>query len=88
MTKTEFNDLHESICYGHDAELAIADHRVFIEWNGDCIDLFHVVGDGGEKICTICDNSKLDTVNLLFDTLIFDKTLNNHYDEIEIVDIE
>ena len=53
MTKSEFNDLHESLCYGHDAELAIADRRVFVEWNGDSIDLFHIVNGVGEKICAI-----------------------------------
>ena len=88
MTKSEFNNLHESLCYGHDAELAIADHRVFIEWNGDSIDIFHIVDGGGEKICTIHKNCKLEAVNLLFNTLIFDKMLNNHYSDIEIIDIE
>lgn len=88
MTKTEFNDLYDSLCYGHDAELLITGNRVFIEWSGDKIELFHIVDNTGNKICDISDGTKFDTVKMLFDTLIFGKTLNNNYNEIDILDIE
>ena len=88
MTKVEFNDLYDSLCYGHDAELLINGNRVFVEWNGEKIELFHVVGDVGNKLCELSDSTKLDTVKMLFQTSIFDKTLNNNYNEIVILDIE
>ena len=31
MTKAEFNDLYDSLCYGHDAELTVTGNRVFTE---------------------------------------------------------
>ena len=88
MTKAEFNDLYDSLCYGHDAELLITGNRVFIEWSGDKIELFHVVDNTGNKICDISDGTKFDTVKMLFDTSILGKTLNNNYIEIDILDIE
>ena len=88
MTKAEFNDLYDSLCYGHDAELLIIKDRVFIEWSSNKIELFHVVDNTGNKICDISDGTKFDTVKMLFDTSIFGKTLNNNYNEIEIMDIE
>ena len=33
----KFNDLYDSLCYGHDAELLISGNRVFVEWNGEKI---------------------------------------------------
>ena len=42
MTKVEFNDLYDSLCYGHDAELLINGNRVFVEWNGEKIELENV----------------------------------------------
>ena len=88
MTKAEFNDLYDSLCYGHDAELLISGNRVFVEWNGEKIELFHVVGDTGNKLCEFSDTTKPDTVKMLFDTSIFKKTLNNNCSEIDILDIE
>ncbi len=88
MTKTEFHDLYDSLCYGHDAELLIGANRVFIEWNGEKIELFHVVDNAGNKICELFDSSKFDTVKMLFNISVFGKTLNNNYSEIEILDIE
>ena len=88
MTKVEFNDLYDSLYYGHDAELLINGNRVFVEWNGEKIELFHVVDDVGNKLCELSDSTKLDTVKMLFKTSIFDKTLNNNYNEIVILDIE
>ena len=31
MTKQEFNELYDSLCYGHDAELTIAGKHYFLE---------------------------------------------------------
>ena len=53
MTKVEFNDLYDSLCYGHDAELLINGNRVFVEWNGEKIELFHIVDDMGNKLCEL-----------------------------------
>ena len=88
MIKVEFNDLYDSLCYGQDAELLINGNRVFVEWNGEKIELFHVVDDAGKKLCELSDSTKLNTVKMLFQTSIFDKTLNNNYNEIVILDIE
>lgn len=88
MTKSEFNDLYDSLYYGHDAELFIKGSKIFIEWNGEKIEIFHVINDMGKKICELSDITKLDTVKMLFDTSIFGKTLNNNYNEFDILDIE
>ena len=71
------------MCYGHDAELLISGNRVFVEWNGEKIELFHVVGDTCNKLCELSDITKIDTVKMLFDTSIFEKTLNNDYKQTE-----
>lgn len=88
MTKVEFNDLYDSLCYGHDAELLINGNRVFVEWNGEKIELFQIIDDMGNKLCELSGSTKLDTVKILFQTSIFEKTLNNSYNEIIILDIE
>ena len=69
----KFNDLYDSLCYGHDAELLISGNRVFVEWNGEKIELFQVVGDTCNKLCELSDITKIDTVKMLFDTSIFEK---------------
>ena len=88
MTKTEFNDLYNSLCYGHDAELTINSNRVFIEWNNEKIEIFHIVNDEGCKVCELVAESRFDIVKELFNTCILGKTLNDHYQDIEIIDIE
>lgn len=88
MTKNEFYDLHESLCYGHDAELIVSNQNVFIEWGKNAVELFHIKDGNGNKMCTISGNNNLEIINALFATSIFGKTLNNHYKEFEIVDIE
>lgn len=49
MTKSEFNDLYDSLCYGHDAELRINGNIIFAEWNGEKIELFHIVDNTGKN---------------------------------------
>ncbi len=88
MTKSEFNDLYDSLCYGHDAELRINGNIIFAEWNGEKIELFHIVDNTGKKICDISDGNKFDTVKMLFNRCIFGKTLNDNHNEIDILDIE
>ena len=88
MTKAEFNDLYDSLCYGHDAELTVAGNRVFVEWNDEKIEIFHIINDEGHAICEILAESRLDTVKELFNTCIFGKKLNDNYNEFDILDIE
>ena len=88
MTKTEFNDLYNSLCYGHDAEIMIGNSRIFIEWNNEKIEIFHIIDDEGFKVCEVVAGSKFDVVQELFNTCILEKTLNDHYQDIEIIDIE
>ena len=40
MTKQEFNELYDSLYYGHDAELTIAGKHYFLEWNNAGIELY------------------------------------------------
>ena len=88
MTKTEFNDLYDSVCYGHDAELTVTGNRVFVEWNDGKIEIFHIVNNEGHMIFEVFAENRLDTVKEIFNTCIFCKTLNDNYNEIEIFDIE
>ena len=40
MTKQEFNELWDSLYYGHDVELTIAGKHYFVEWNNAGIELY------------------------------------------------
>jgi len=88
MTKTEYNYLYDSLCYGHDAELSINGNKIFVEWNGEKIEIYHCINDEGQKIGEVSGGDRFCTVKILFETFIFKKTLNINYEEIDIVDIE
>ena len=59
MTKAEFNDLYDSLCYGHDAELTVTGNRVFVEWNDEKIQIFHIVNNEGRMIFEIFAENKI-----------------------------
>lgn len=88
MTRNEYNDLHESLSYGHDAEILIDGIHYFVEWNDATIDVYKLNVNTGEKITSIAGSNKFETVNLLFAMLINGKSLNDHYPDIQVVDIE
>ena len=88
MTRNELNDLHESLCYGHDAEIIIGDAKYFIEWNTATLDVFKVCNEVGEKVASFSGNDMFKAVELLFAFSIDDKTLNDDFSDIQIVDIE
>ena len=89
MDKIEYNDLFDSLSYGHDADLKIAGLRFFAEWNGNEIDVYRMSEDSGVKIASFRGENKIETVNELFDfCFIPGKSLNNSYQEIMILDIE
>ncbi|MBQ9469097.1 MAG: hypothetical protein IJU52_08845 [Clostridia bacterium] len=88
MTREEFNDLHESLCYGHDAELFINETHYFLEWNITEIEVYIVVDGKGERICSFSGIDRFETVDLLFAASINGKTLNENFSDIQIVDIE
>ena len=88
MTRDEFRNLHESLCYGHDAELLIENMKYFIEWNGDVLEVFKVVDSIGKKIFHLSGSNRRETVDRLFAAKINEKTLNDHFDIIQIEDIE
>ena len=89
MTKQEFNDLYDSLYYGHDAELELHGKHYFVEWNDAGIDIYALNDDRGVKIASISSNEKSDILAELFD-YSFDgnANLNDSYDEIILVDIE
>ena len=49
MTKQEFNELQDSLYYGHDAELTIAGKHYFLEWNDAGIERYLMVNGEGTK---------------------------------------
>ena len=89
MNKIEYNDLFDSLSYGHDADLNIAGQRFFAEWNGDAIVVYQMNEDSGVEIASFQGETKTEIVNALFDFCFLPgKTLNNSYQEIMILDIE
>ena len=92
MTKQEFNELYDSLYYGHDVEWTIAGKHYFLEWNNAGIELYWMVNGEGTKISSISALSALDKRDILaelFEFMFVDqKTLNNSYADFEIVDLE
>lgn len=89
MNKIEYNDLFDSLSYGHDADLKIAGQRFFVEWDGDAVVVYQMNEDSGTEIASFCGEHKTETVNALFEfCFVSDKSLNNSYQEITILDIE
>ena len=88
MTNTEFIDLHESMCYGHDAEIIIDGIHFFLEWNKGKIEIFKVFNSVGTKNSEVMGSNRIEVVDNLFNTQILGKTLNNNFPSIELYDIE
>ncbi len=89
MDKLEYNDLFDLLSYGHDADLEIAGQRFFAEWNGNTIAVYQMNGDSGMEIASFGGECKTEAVNALFEfCFIPDKSINNSYPEIKILDIE
>lgn len=89
MTKIEFNDLFDSLCYGHDADISIDGQRYFLEWNSNGLTIYQMQNDSGQKFSAIYGDNKNEIVTKLFDyEFIPGKSLNTFYQEIHILDIE
>lgn len=89
MDKIEYNDLFDSLSYGHDADLQIDGQRFFIEWNEGAIVIYQMKEDLGIEIASFRREIKTETVNELFDFCFLPgKSLNQSYQEITILDIE
>lgn len=89
MTKIEFNDLFDSLCYGHDADICIDGQRYFLEWNYNGITIYQMKNDSGQKISEIYGDNKNEIVTKLFDyEFIAGKSINTFYQEFFILDIE
>lgn len=89
MTKQEFNELYDSLYYGHDVELTIAGKHYFSEWNDAGIELYLTVNGEGTKISSISALDKSDILAELFEFMFVEqKNPNNSYADFEIVDIE
>lgn len=89
MTKNEFDDLYDSFCYGHDAELMVLGQRFFLEWNKKSLTIYKMLGDTGSVVETLQGESRGVIVKKLFDFCFFSgKSINKDYQEISIIDIE
>ena len=88
MTRNALNDLHEKLCYGHDAEIQIGDVHLFIEWSDTAIEVYKMKEDEGEKLFIFRGETSLETVDSLFAASLNGKILNNDYSDIQIIDIE
>ncbi|MBP5288447.1 MAG: hypothetical protein J6Z79_01055 [Clostridia bacterium] len=88
MTRDEYTDLYDSLCYGHDADLLINGMRIFIEWNGEEIEVYEMNADKGKKLCALKGNDMFETVSLLFASTIHGKVINDDVLDIQIIDIE
>ncbi len=89
MTKNEFNDLYDSLNYGHDVDLVIEEHRFFLEWNKNGLTIYKMQGDTGSEIVTLQGENHDVIVKKLFDfCFLAEKSLNKSYQEISILDIE
>lgn len=89
MTKDEFNDLFNMLCYGHDADISVAGQRYFLEWNNTGMIIYKMQGDVGEEITRLYGENKNRIVNALFDyEFLGHKSLNSSHQEFDILDIE
>ena len=89
MTKIEFNDLFDSLCYGHDADISIDGQRYFLEWNYNGITIYLMQNDSGQKISEIYGDNKNEIVTKLFDyEFIAGKSISTFYQEFLVLDIE
>ena len=91
MTKQEFNDLYDSLYYGHDAELEINGQHFFIEWTDVGLEVYALNNNRGIIIASISSDSreKCDVLTELFDFEFIEKrNLYGSYGEMTIVDIE
>ena len=89
MTKQERSELYDSLYYGHDAELKIADQHYFIEWSHIGIDVYAITENIGTKVTAIPMSEKSEMLSKLFEYKFGEKTdLNTSYADIKIVDIE
>ena len=73
MTKIEFNDLFDLLCYGHDADISIIGQRYFLEWCTNGLIIYPMKKDSGQKIISFltmnlfpANPSILATKNFLF----------------------
>lgn len=89
MDKIEYNDLFDSLSYGHDADLQIDGQRFFVEWNENAIVVYKMKENSGVEIALFNGEIKTETVNKLFDFCFLPgKSLNQSYQDITILDIE
>ena len=89
MTKQEYHELFESLCYGHETELCIEHNRYFLEWEKSKLMIYQLFDKEGKLIAEITGTDKTDIVNRLFDSpILCGLSLNCHYENIQIVDIE
>lgn len=89
MTKSEFNELFNLLCYGHEAELSIEESRYFLQWCTNGITIYKIIGDLGHEVAKIEGENKHQIVSSLFDFCFINReSINNSYQKITIVDIE
>ena len=89
MTKNEFNELFNQMCYGHEAEISYNGKQYFFEWNKMTLIVYDTTDEHSSIVAEICAKDVISTVTKFFDTPIFDNNrLNVIYGDIEIVDIE
>lgn len=89
MTRQEFNELYDSLYYGHDVELAIFGKHYFLEWNNTGVEIYLMTNGEGVKVSSISELEKSDVLAKLFDFMFVEHiNLNNSYTDFEIVDIE
>lgn len=89
MTKAEYGELFDRLSYGHDADLLINGHRYFFEWITDGLAIYKMTDDIGEEVAIAHGENKIETVKNLFKLpLLEEKSIDNSYAKMEILDIE
>lgn len=89
MTRPEYDDLFEQLCYGHEAELTYNGKQYFLEWEDSKIVVYLETENKTVIIERITGIDRISVVRRLFRSPIWDHhSLDKTFHSIEIVDIE
>ena len=89
MTRNEYDELFEQLCYGHEAEILYNGKQYFLEWENLKLVVYDITDNDGKKVTEFIGVDNASIVNKLFDTPFLENAqLNKIYNHVEIIDIE
>ena len=89
MTRNEYDELFEQLCYGHEAELLYNNKHYFLEWEKTKLVMYDITADCGKKVMEIRGENRFSIVDKFCEFPVWDgQPLNKNYYNVEIIDIE